>query len=125
VERLLPSGFTFAHFVNAFRGAAWDSLFSSLVVGFCASLFALLCGMWAALALRQLARSCKNILGWRFICPAPFLPFPWGWDSGGLQPGAAADERHLLYRTGGALRADFGIYLQQRLHRAGADFAGY
>jgi 2-aminoethylphosphonate transport system permease protein len=31
---LLPSGFTFGHFVNAFRGAAWDSLFSSLVVGF-------------------------------------------------------------------------------------------
>jgi len=34
---LLPTGFTFAHFVNAFRGAAWDSLFSSLVVGFCRS----------------------------------------------------------------------------------------
>lgn len=50
---LLPTGFTFAHFVNAFRGAAWDSLFSSLMVGFCASLLALLCGMWAALALRQ------------------------------------------------------------------------
>ncbi len=46
---LLPTGFTFAHFVNAFRGAAWDSLFSSLMVGFCASLLALLCGMWAAL----------------------------------------------------------------------------
>lgn len=40
---LLPTGFTFAHFVNAFRGAAWDSLFSSLMVGFCASLLALLC----------------------------------------------------------------------------------
>ncbi|ENR5996511.1 hypothetical protein ACEWM6_002161 [Klebsiella pneumoniae] len=38
---LLPTGFTFAHFVNAFRGAAWDSLFSSLMVGFCASLLAL------------------------------------------------------------------------------------
>jgi 2-aminoethylphosphonate transport system permease protein len=60
---LLPSGFTFGHFVNAFRGAAWDSLFSSLMVGFCASLFALLCGMWAALSLRSTARSCKNILG--------------------------------------------------------------
>ena len=30
---LLPTGFTFAHFVNAFRGAAWDSLFSSLMAG--------------------------------------------------------------------------------------------
>ena len=26
---LLPSGFTFGHFVNAFRGAAWDSLLAT------------------------------------------------------------------------------------------------
>ena len=31
---LLPSGFTFGHFVNAFRGRPGDSLFSSPVVGF-------------------------------------------------------------------------------------------
>ena len=30
---LLPSGFTLGHFVNALRGAAWDALFSSLMVG--------------------------------------------------------------------------------------------
>ncbi len=50
---ILPSGFTLNHFVNALRGAAWDALLASLTIGFCASLFALLCGVWAALALRQ------------------------------------------------------------------------
>lgn len=50
---ILPSGFTLNHFVNALHGAAWDALLASLTIGFCASLFALLCGVWAALALRQ------------------------------------------------------------------------
>lgn len=67
---LLPTGFTFAHFVNAFRGAAWDSLFSSLVVGFCASLLALLCGMWAALALRQTGAKLQKYLGLMFYLPS-------------------------------------------------------
>ena len=67
---LLPTGFTFAHFVNAFRGAAWDSLFSSLMVGFCASLLALLCGMWAALALRQYGATLQKYLGLAFYLPS-------------------------------------------------------
>lgn len=67
---LLPSGFTFGHFVNAFRGAAWDSLFSSLVVGFFASLFALLCGMWAALSLRQFSARLQKYLGLAFYLPS-------------------------------------------------------
>jgi 2-aminoethylphosphonate transport system permease protein len=70
---LLPTGFTFAHFVNAFRGAAWDSLFSSLVVGFCASLLALLCGMWAALALRQYWREAAEI-SWADVLSAQRHP---------------------------------------------------
>ena len=57
---LLPTGFTFAHFVNAFRGAAWDSLFSSLVVGFCASL----------LALRQYGATLQKYLGLAFYLPS-------------------------------------------------------
>ena len=76
---LLPTGFTFAHFVNAFRGAAWDSLFSSLVVGFCASLLALLCGMGRRWRCASMARRYRNILAWRFICPAPSPRFPSGW----------------------------------------------
>ena len=67
---LLPSGFTLGHFVNAFRGAAWDSLFSSLMVGFCASLFALLCGMWAALSLRQFSARLQKYLGLAFYLPS-------------------------------------------------------
>ena len=60
---LLPTGFTFAHFVNAFRGAAWDSLFSSLMVGFCASLLALLCGAGAAPVWRDATEiSCPGVL---------------------------------------------------------------
>ena len=119
---LLPTGFTFAHFVNAFRGAAWDSLFSSLMVGFCASLLALLCGMWAALALRQYGATLQKYLGRRFICPALSPRFPSGWAFWWRLAGAAADERHLLYRSGGALRADLRLYFQQRNDRAGAYF---
>ncbi|EOC7184516.1 TPA: ABC transporter permease subunit [Klebsiella pneumoniae] len=58
---LLPTGFTFAHFVNAFRGAAWDSLFSSLMVGFCASLLALL---------RQYGATLQKYLGLAFYLPS-------------------------------------------------------
>ena len=67
---LLPSGFTLGHFVNALRGAAWDALFSSLMVGFCASLFALLCGTWAALALRQHGAKLQKYLGLAFYLPS-------------------------------------------------------
>ncbi|ALR78711.1 2-aminoethylphosphonate ABC transport system, membrane component PhnV [[Enterobacter] lignolyticus] len=67
---VLPSGFTLAHFVNAFRGAAWDALFSSLTIGFCASLFALLCGVWAALALRQYSSRVQKYLGMAFYLPS-------------------------------------------------------
>jgi 2-aminoethylphosphonate transport system permease protein len=76
---LLPSGFTFAHFVNAFRGAAWDSLFSSLMVGFCASLLALLCGMWAALALRQYGAKLQKYLGLMFYLPSAIPSVSVGW----------------------------------------------
>lgn len=119
---LLPTGFTFAHFVNAFRGAAWDSLFSSLMVGFCASLLALLCGMWAALALRQYGATLQKYLGTAFYLPSAIPRFPSGWAFWWRSAGAAADERHLLYRSGGALRADLRLYLQQRNDRAGAYF---
>lgn len=67
---ILPSGFTLMHFVNAFRGAAWDALLASLVVGFCASLFALLCGVWAALALRQYSARAQKWLSLAFYLPS-------------------------------------------------------
>ncbi|EMM0381238.1 ABC transporter permease subunit [Pluralibacter gergoviae] len=66
----LPTGFTLIHIVNAFRGAAWDALFASLVVGFCASLLALLCGVWAALALRGATARVQKALGLLFYLPS-------------------------------------------------------
>ncbi|EMB4324035.1 2-aminoethylphosphonate ABC transport system, membrane component PhnV [Pluralibacter gergoviae] len=66
----LPTGFTLIHIVNAFRGAAWDALFASLVVGFCASLLALLCGVWAALALRGATARVQKVLGLLFYLPS-------------------------------------------------------
>ncbi|AIQ99117.1 phosphonate ABC transporter permease [Pluralibacter gergoviae] len=66
----LPTGFTLIHIVNAFRGAAWDALFASLVVGFCASLLALLCGVWVALALRGATARVQKALGLLFYLPS-------------------------------------------------------
>ena len=66
----LPSGVTLDHFLSAFRGAAWDSLFASLVVGFAASLFALVCGSWAALALRQYSARLQKRLAVIFFLPS-------------------------------------------------------
>jgi 2-aminoethylphosphonate transport system permease protein len=49
------------------------------MVGFCASLFALLCGMWAALSLRQYGAKLQKYLGLMFYLPAPSHPFLWVW----------------------------------------------
>lgn len=67
---ILPSGFTFEHFVNAFSGPAWDAILSSLVVGFSASLFALFCGLWAALALRRHSGKIQKWLSIAFYLPS-------------------------------------------------------
>ncbi|MEY0232122.1 2-aminoethylphosphonate ABC transport system, membrane component PhnV [Providencia manganoxydans] len=67
---ILPSGFTFIHFVNAFRGPAWDAILSSLMIGFSASLFALVCGLWAALALRRHTPKIQKYLGIAFYLPS-------------------------------------------------------
>ncbi|MEX0422867.1 2-aminoethylphosphonate ABC transport system, membrane component PhnV [Providencia rettgeri] len=67
---ILPSGFTFEHFVNAFSGPAWDAILSSLAVGFSASLFALFCGLWAALALRRHSGKIQKWLSIAFYLPS-------------------------------------------------------
>ncbi|MBN6360302.1 2-aminoethylphosphonate ABC transport system, membrane component PhnV [Providencia huaxiensis] len=67
---ILPSGFTFEHFVKAFSGPAWDAILSSLVVGFSASLFALFCGLWAALALRRHSGKIQKWLSIAFYLPS-------------------------------------------------------
>ncbi|WP_369308980.1 2-aminoethylphosphonate ABC transport system, membrane component PhnV [Providencia rettgeri] len=67
---ILPTGFTFEHFVNAFSGPAWDAILSSLIVGLCASLFALFCGLWAALALRRQSTKWQKFCGIVFYLPS-------------------------------------------------------
>lgn len=67
---ILPSGFTVIHFVNGLRDTSRDALFSSLVIGLCASLFALLCGTWAALALRGHSSKIRQYLGLVFYLPS-------------------------------------------------------
>ncbi|MEN4166828.1 ABC transporter permease [Serratia marcescens] len=67
---VLPSGFTLNHFSQAFSGASWDALVASLAIGFSASLFALLCGTWAALALRHAPERGRRLLGTLFFIPS-------------------------------------------------------
>lgn len=67
---ILPSGFTFEHIVNAFSGPAWDAILSSLTVGFSASLFALFCGLWAALALKRYNGKLQKWLSIAFYLPS-------------------------------------------------------
>ncbi|GAB4591802.1 2-aminoethylphosphonate ABC transport system, membrane component PhnV [Edwardsiella tarda] len=67
---ILPSGFTLQHYVNALSGAAWQALLASLTVGFGASLFALLCGVWAALALRRYGARTQRWLSLLFYLPS-------------------------------------------------------
>ncbi|HBO22175.1 MAG TPA: phosphonate ABC transporter permease [Providencia sp.] len=67
---ILPSGFTISHFINAFSGFAWDAILSSLIIGFSASLFALVCGLWAALALRHYSGRLQKYLSIMFYLPS-------------------------------------------------------
>ncbi|EGF0819685.1 hypothetical protein IBO34_004105 [Salmonella enterica] len=89
---ILPSGFTLNHFVNALHGAAWDALLASLTIGFCASLFALLCGVWAALAL-SLSLSMGELGATMMIYPPGWTTLPVAifslTDRGNIADGAA------------------------------------
>ncbi len=109
---ILPSGFTLNHFVNALHGAAWDALLASLTIGFCASLFALLCGVWAALALRQYGVKTQKWLSMVFYLPSAIPSVSVGWAFWLLSAGAIANERHPMDCADSALCADFRLYLQ-------------
>lgn len=67
---VLPTGFTLSHFTNAFHGGSKDSLIASLTVAFGSSLFALLYGVWAALALRQYHFRIQKWLSMAFYLPS-------------------------------------------------------
>ena len=51
---MLPSHLTLQHYADALEGDSGAELRVSLLTGLIASLLALICGSWAALALRAL-----------------------------------------------------------------------
>ena len=55
---VFPTGFTLEHYASAASGSPWATqlVVASLITGLVASLLALLCGSWAALALRACSR---------------------------------------------------------------------
>jgi 2-aminoethylphosphonate transport system permease protein len=69
-NNVLPSGFTVEHYVNAIGGDARDSVTASLATGLIASLFALVSGAWAALALRGRLDAASRFLGLLFFIPS-------------------------------------------------------
>ena len=67
---VFPTGFTLQHYASAAGGASGDSVVASLITGLVASLLALLCGSWAALALRAQGEAGSRTLGLLFFIPS-------------------------------------------------------
>src|SRR5262249_61451119 len=67
---VLPSHFTFQHYLGAVRGESGTQLRVSVLTGFLASLVALLYGGWAALALRLVRPVSRRLLGVVFFLPS-------------------------------------------------------
>ncbi len=66
----LPSHLTVQHYVDAFHGESLGQLEVSLLTGLMASLVALACGSWAALALRGMRIASRRLLGIVFFLPS-------------------------------------------------------
>jgi len=66
----LPTGFTFAHYGRVLSGGSGDAVWASLVTGLVSSLFALVTGAWAALALRAQSERWSKPLGLLFFIPS-------------------------------------------------------
>src|SRR5262249_16189086 len=67
---VLPSHFTFQHYLGAVRGESGAQLRVSILTGFLASLVALVYGSWAALALRLVRPGPRRLLGAVFFLPS-------------------------------------------------------
>ena len=92
---VLPSHLTLAHYANALRGDSAEQAQVSIITGLAASAAALVCGSWAALALRRLARLPKRVLDVR-VLRSERGAFRLGRarPARRLQPAARAVERH-------------------------------
>jgi len=67
---MLPSHMTLRHYADALTGDSGDQLKVSLLTGLMASLLALLCGSWAALALRAMGPLPRRFLSVVFFLPS-------------------------------------------------------
>ena len=67
---ILPSNMTLVHYAKAFRTDSFDALKASLLTGVFASGAALVCGTWAALALRGFKGMPKRVLDLLFFIPS-------------------------------------------------------
>jgi 2-aminoethylphosphonate transport system permease protein len=67
---VLPTGFTLDHYSQILSGEYGGYVRASLVTGLIASLLALICGAWAALALRALGERWSGALGLLFFIPS-------------------------------------------------------
>jgi 2-aminoethylphosphonate transport system permease protein len=67
---ILPSNMTLVHYSKAFRSDSFDALKASLLTGVIASGAALVCGTWAALALRNFKAMPKRVLDLLFFIPS-------------------------------------------------------
>jgi 2-aminoethylphosphonate transport system permease protein len=67
---VLPSHLTLAHYGNALAGDSAEQLQVSIITGLIASAAALICGSWAALALRRLWPVPKRVLDIIFFIPS-------------------------------------------------------
>ena len=122
---VLPTGFTLEHYAAAGSGASGDAVFASLITGLVASLLALLCGSWAALALRAQGEAWSRSSGPAVLHPERRAVGVGGARAPGrVQPAAAAPQRHDGDRHPRPFRADLGFLVRQRLGRARATVAG-
>lgn len=67
---ILPSNMTLVHYAKAFRSDSFDALKASLFTGVIASGAALVCGTWAALALRGMNKVPRRVLDLLFFIPS-------------------------------------------------------
>lgn len=67
---MLPSHLTVQHYADALRGDSGAQLEASLITGLAASLIALACGSWAALALRRMRPVFRRLFGTCFFLPS-------------------------------------------------------
>ena len=67
---MLPSHLTLQHYADALEGDSGAELRVSLLTGLMASLLALICGSWAALALRALGPLPRRVLSVLFFLPS-------------------------------------------------------